>query len=177
MTVSPQPSAALPIPRRRLPIPPRIPSTVGWQSPVVPRRPRGWLHRCPASREARWSRRAGPDPAGLGSHSRRPRRGGASPPASVGQRCRRLCKVVSVRVPPGRSRRSRERERKARLPTPPGGSEPHSRRARTTPEECVRRSVGGYLVDPASSHMLVSKTKPCMSKYERFRTVKLRMAH
>jgi hypothetical protein len=22
------------------------------------------------------------------------------------------------------------------------------------------------LVDPASSHMLVSKTKPCMSKYE-----------
>ena len=25
-----------------------------------------------------------------------------------------------------------------------------------------------YLVDPASSHMLVSKIKPCMSKYERF---------
>ena len=25
---------------------------------------------------------------------------------------------------------------------------------------------GGYLVDPASSHMLVSKIKPCMSKYE-----------
>ena len=24
----------------------------------------------------------------------------------------------------------------------------------------------GYLVDPASSHMLVSKTKPCMCKYE-----------
>ena len=23
-----------------------------------------------------------------------------------------------------------------------------------------------YLVDPASSHMLVSKTKPCMSKYK-----------
>ena len=36
---------------------------------------------------------------------------------------------------------------------------------------------GGYLVDPASSHMLVSKTKPCMSKYKRFCTVKLRMAH
>ena len=30
------------------------------------------------------------------------------------------------------------------------------------------RSSLGYLVDPASSHMLVSKTKPCMSKYERF---------
>ena len=35
----------------------------------------------------------------------------------------------------------------------------------------------GYLVDPASSHMLVSKIKPCMSKYKRLCTVKLRMAH
>lgn len=34
-----------------------------------------------------------------------------------------------------------------------------------------------YLVDPASSHMLVSKIKPCMCKYERIQTVKLRMAH
>ena len=34
-----------------------------------------------------------------------------------------------------------------------------------------------YLVDPASSHMLVSKIKPCMSKYKRLYTVKLRMAH
>ena len=33
-----------------------------------------------------------------------------------------------------------------------------------------------YLVDPASSHMLVSKIKPCMSKYD-LSTVKLRMAH
>jgi hypothetical protein len=33
-----------------------------------------------------------------------------------------------------------------------------------------------YLVDPASSHMLVSKTKPCMSKYE-LSIVKPRMAH
>ena len=32
------------------------------------------------------------------------------------------------------------------------------------------------LVDPASSHMLVSKTKPCMSKYKYY-TAKLRMAH
>lgn len=36
---------------------------------------------------------------------------------------------------------------------------------------------GCYLVDPASSHMLVSKIKPCMCKYERIQTVKLRMAH
>ena len=26
-------------------------------------------------------------------------------------------------------------------------------------------SVASYLVDPSSSHMLVSKIKPCMSKY------------
>lgn len=34
-----------------------------------------------------------------------------------------------------------------------------------------------YLVDPASSHMLVSKIKPCMSKYKQLYTVKLRKAH
>lgn len=34
-----------------------------------------------------------------------------------------------------------------------------------------------YLVDSASSHMLVSKIKPCMSKYKQLCTVKLRMAH
>ena len=33
------------------------------------------------------------------------------------------------------------------------------------------------LVDPASSHTLVSKIKPCMSKCKLFYTVKLRMAH
>ena len=32
------------------------------------------------------------------------------------------------------------------------------------------------LVDPASSHMLVSKIKPCMSKFS-YLTVKPRMAH
>ena len=33
---------------------------------------------------------------------------------------------------------------------------------------CLRRASweDSYLVDPASSHMLVSKIKPCMSKYE-----------
>ena len=34
-----------------------------------------------------------------------------------------------------------------------------------------------YLVDPASSHMLVSKIKPCMSKYKHLYTVRLRTAH
>ena len=33
------------------------------------------------------------------------------------------------------------------------------------------------LVDSASSHTLVSKVKPCMSKYKQLYTVKLRMAH
>ena len=50
------------------------------------------------------------------------------------------------------------------------------------PMPCVEACVGSsmrtcYLVDPASSHMLVSKIKPCMCKYELIRTVKLRMAH
>jgi hypothetical protein len=40
-----------------------------------------------------------------------------------------------------------------------------------------RRRAARYLVDPASSHMLVSKIKPCMSKYKPVYTVKLRMAH
>ena len=29
-----------------------------------------------------------------------------------------------------------------------------------------REHSSGYLVDPASSHMLVSKIKPCMSQYK-----------
>ena len=41
--------------------------------------------------------------------------------------------------------------------------------ARTYPES--------NLVDSASSHTLVSKIKPCMSKYKRLYTVKLRTAH
>ena len=43
----------------------------------------------------------------------------------------------------------------------------------------VRRGhpLKSYLVDPASSHMLVSKIKPCMSKYKQLYTVKLRTAH
>ena len=44
------------------------------------------------------------------------------------------------------------------------------RAGRNVKKEC-------YLVDPASSHMLVSKIKPCMCKYELIQTVKLRMAH
>ena len=60
-------------------------------------------------------------------------------------------------------------------PSPGGGAAP--------PPRCLRVGApafdvkGSYLVDPASSHMLVSKIKPCMSKYKLLYTVKLRMAH
>ena len=73
----------------------------------------------------------------------------------------------------------------ANVPSERHRSAPHNHRARPRPsspsgepvppgdasinEEC-------YLVDPASSHMLVSKIKPCMCKYELIQTVKLRMA-
>ena len=40
-----------------------------------------------------------------------------------------------------------------------------------------RTDVNSNLVDSASSHTLVSKIKPCMSKYKRLYTVKLRTAH
>ena len=40
-----------------------------------------------------------------------------------------------------------------------------------------REFRSSYLVDPASSHMLVSKIKPCMSKYKHLYTVRLRTAH
>ena len=59
------------------------------------------------------------------------------------------------------------RARLGPVPAPPG--RPGSCDAGVG-EEC-------YLVDPASSHMLVSKIKPCMCKYEQIQTVKLRMAH
>ena len=45
----------------------------------------------------------------------------------------------------------------------------------TDPAELLR-VVLSNLVDSASSHTLVSKIKPCMSKYKSF-TLKLRMAH
>ena len=49
--------------------------------------------------------------------------------------------------------------------------------SRALPSSVGMNDEGGYLVDPASSHMLVSKIKPCMCKYKLFCTVKLRMAH
>lgn len=42
---------------------------------------------------------------------------------------------------------------------------------------CMLCDNNSNLVDPASSHTLVSKIKPCMCQYKRFYTVKLRTAH
>ena len=39
-------------------------------------------------------------------------------------------------------------------------------RARASRPRAVRARTISYLVDPASSHMLVSKIKPCKCKYE-----------
>jgi hypothetical protein len=53
----------------------------------------------------------------------------------------------------------------------------HGRFSRASACGFSRCQLHSYLVDPASSYMLVSKTKPCMSKYKPIYTVKLRMAH
>ena len=68
-----------------------------------------------------------------------------------------LCAVTSA-VPLGRARHVPHAElREWRgWGGPSRACQPHGRTAK-----------GSYLVDPASSHMLVSKIKPCMSKYER----------
>ena len=52
---------------------------------------------------------------------------------------------------------------------PPAGGAARGRRG--------PRQRGRYLVDSASSHMLVSKIKPCMCKYKQSYKAKLRMAH
>jgi hypothetical protein len=41
----------------------------------------------------------------------------------------------------------------------------------------VKKRIKGYLVDPASNDMLVSKIKPCKSKYKSILLMKLRTAH
>ena len=55
-----------------------------------------------------------------------------------------------------------------------GWLNPQSGGSRRSTADALKSS---YLVDPASSHMLVSKIKPCKSKYKRTYTVKLQMAH
>lgn len=95
----------------------------------------------------------------------------ASKQASNGQGGTRGGTVLSDSVhaanPPGRPP---VRVLNIRLPTILDALPARPRPSRGSPDGC-------YLVDPASSHMLVSKIKPCMCKYELIQTVKLRMAH
>ena len=53
---------------------------------------------------------------------------------------------------------------------------PVDEKARIPCSPSEREKKHGNLVDSASSHTLVSKIKPCMSKYKSS-TLKLRMAH
>ena len=57
-----------------------------------------------------------------------------------------------------------------------GGSGLTFRRFSRREDESALLNKVRYLVDPASSHMLVSKIKPCMSKYK-YCTAKLQTAH
>ena len=81
------------------------------------------------------------------------------------------------RTPSRRTRRAGAQHGRRPLPAPAPTTtdRPH---ARPTDRDGGRGATAqrGYLVDPASSHMLVSKIKPCMSKYE-LSQAKLRMAH
>jgi hypothetical protein len=52
-----------------------------------------------------------------------------------------------------------------RRPVPAQRLDPRAPPLLATGEEGRAREADSYLVDPASSHMLVSKIKPCMSKY------------
>jgi hypothetical protein len=91
------------------------------------------------------------------------------------------CRVV-VNDTSGTTRPERARVHAERLSFVPaaisGWRRAKARPSGSAPELTCRLSFRTcYLVDPASSHMLVSKIKPCMCKYELIQTVKLRMAH
>ncbi|GJP73696.1 hypothetical protein CLOP_g15948 [Closterium sp. NIES-67] len=94
-----------------------------------------------------------------------------------GRRCARLAEraALSSRVIP-----ARQPVRERGMGRRPGGASFLGTEAREGAVKAPALLVTfgkGYLVDPASSHMLVSKIKPCMSKYKRaFVPSKLRMA-
>ena len=131
----------------------------------------------PARPSGRWQ---DPEAARERPGAPRPTRSG-SPRTSRARSCSRMRKAVPglgassrrparpERAPSRRSTRTIAPARVEKGVVPPAGASPRSRGGRIA-EEC-------YLVDPASSHMLVSKIKPCMCKYELIQTVKLRMAH
>ena len=97
--------------------------------------------------------------------------------------------ALAARGPPWWASGAVPQHQGPRLPPPPPSrlqvhpaSGPPAGGARGCDPPLPRAPRGGagqdsYLVDPASSHMLVSKIKPCMCEYKQNYTVKLRMAH
>jgi hypothetical protein len=153
-----------------------VPLSARRRRPRVPRRRLGCL--CVATRFEGTRRQvllpplapavAGRREAGLEAVAVRPRlRRSTAASARSARACFRMRRMLSVGlVPPSLPSVAPSEGRPAPPPRPLG------------------RDAGGagvakgcYLVDPASSHMLVSKIKPCMCKYELIQTVKLRMAH
>ena len=106
----------------------------------------------------------GPPSTGAAEARRRAEGVGHSMAASSAQSgaapwCRTIAKLLC------RANDRLPRERSAAPPVRPG----HRRRqpaALAGGRESRGTGVGRYLVDPASSHMLVSRIKPCMSKYK-----------
>jgi hypothetical protein len=98
------------------------------------------------------------DRVGYGEH---PERGRRPPSVEGASGIGPLFRVRSRTGPFGSPKRGR-------LVIPPGFQPGLGGRGVAGPErsERVRPRRRGYLVDPASSHMLVSKIKPCMSKYK-----------
>ena len=70
--------------------------------------------------------------------------------------------IAPVLAPsPAQANRENFRFRQTRV-----GESPSEKAGDSTAGTRCRRRKDSYLVDPASSHMLVSKIKPCMSKYK-----------
>jgi hypothetical protein len=148
---------------------------LGGGVPVYPARKDGKhvsIHVCVDGRKAvsRVSEPA-PEPQPGASVSARRRDGGACGKARPPSRERPSGSLA----PPGnrsdgllrkRARRSRRSRIHCTANTPrSGGRSGAGARGPGPGASAVQRS---YLVDPASSHMLVSKIKPCMSKYKQF---------
>jgi hypothetical protein len=101
----------------------------------------------------------------------RARRGGhlRSPLGNPGRKPSYLAARASPPALPQGGATAGARPRHGLCACPSGGALPCSGRpARAACVAC--RRDGSYLVDSASSHMLVSKIKPCMSKYKQIQS-------
>lgn len=75
-------------------------------------------------------------------------------------------RLRSSRIARGRGAHYAGARSSGSTPPPPRGGPPAPFASPFAGGRGVRRTHGSYLVDSASSHMLVSKIKPCMSKYK-----------